>query len=211
MVQVKRWIRRGLVAGVFLSTVSFPLWSGALSGQEDRQAAEGEPDVEAVMQAYTRAAQPGQNHKLLEPIVGEWDAIAQFSMPGGEEITSKGKAVSEMVLGGRFVRQTYSGEMMGQPFKGISYTGFDTVNEKYQGIWMDEMSTGIFVSEGEASEDGRTFTFTGEGPDPLSGRNKPFKHVIVVDSNDKHFFDMYETGPAGEMVKLGRITYERTK
>lgn len=218
----KRWIRRGLVAGVFLGTVSFPLWSGAFSTQEGREGApegrpagqeapEGQQDMEAMMQAFAEAAEPGEEHALLATLVGEWAATAQFSMPGGEEMQSEGKSSNQMVMGGRFLLQNFTGEMMGQPFKGISYTGYDNLAEKYQGVWMDEMATGIWISEGEADENGKILTFTGEAMDPLTRQPMPFKHVLTIDGQNKHFFDLYQPGPDGEMMKMGRITYERVE
>lgn len=210
----KRWIRRGVVAGVFLGTVSFPLWSGAFSAQEGREAppegaGQGEQDMAAMMQAYAEAAKPGREHALLATLVGDWSATAQFSMPGGEVMQSKGRSINRMVMGGRFLQQDYSGDMMGQPFKGISITGFDNLAQKYQGIWLDEMATGIMVSEGVASEKGKVLTFTGEAMDPITRKPMPFKQVLTIDGQDKHYFDLYQPGPGGELMKMGRITYER--
>lgn len=213
----KRWIRRSMVAGVFLGTVSFPFWSGAFSTQEGGEGApEGqqaqpgdEADMEAMMHAFAEAAQPGEEHALLATLVGEWDATAQFSMPGGEVMRSKGRSSNQMVMGGRFLLQSYSGDMMGQPFKGISYTGYDNLAEKYQGIWLDEMATGIMVSKGEASEAGKLLTFTGEAMDPLTRKPMPFKQVLTLDGEDRYYFDMYQPGPGGELMKMGRVTYER--
>ena len=219
-----RCTRRTLVAVIFVGTATYPLWAGALSQatgtqeqpetpastQPSREAdGEAPAGMEEMMEAYAKAAMPGEPHEKLQQLAGNWKATAEFHMPDGQAMTSTGQSKAEMVLGGRFLREEYSGDMMGQPFKGVSFTGYDNVTGQYQSLWMDEMSTGMYYSTGTA--EGDTLTFTGEGPDPATGKMKPYKHVITLEGPDRHTLDMHEPGPDGQMTRTVRITYERVQ
>ena len=172
-----------------------------------------------MLKRYEEAAKPGKFHDYLKPLAGEFAATAEFVGPNGPE-TSQGYSKNAWVLGGRFLRQDFSGSMMGRQFHGISYTGYDNVAGKYQGVWMDEMATGMFVSEGEAGDDGRTITFTGESIDPAGagdaggGQVRVYRHVLRILDEDRYALEMYEPGAAaagGEMQRTVTITYTRAK
>ncbi len=76
---------------------------------------------------------------------------------------------------------------------------------------MDSMSSAMFVIEGEASEDGKTITMTGQAADPMTGDMKNFRHVMKLVSNDQYIYEMYEPGPDGEMTKSATLTYNRAE
>ena len=176
---------------------------------ETKQAAGEMAMDDEMMQAYLQAGQPGDMHEPLKHFVGEWDVEAEFDMDG-EMVKSQGKAVAETIYGGRFIRETFSGEMMGEQFEGQSIVGYDNVGRKYQSVWYDMMSTALYYAEGTVSADGKTMTFTGMGPDPLTGSMKPYLHVHKVESPDKHVFEMYDSGDDG-MKKSATMTYTRSK
>ena len=66
--------------------------------------------------------------QALEPLVGDWKVEVKIWMaPDAPPTVSKGTAKSTWALKGRFVQQEFSGEFMGKPFRGISFTGYDNV------------------------------------------------------------------------------------
>lgn len=212
---VRRWLRRGLVAFVFVAVASSPLWWNTGSFAQERtaeqQGREQPPSDEAmaeIMKKYQEAATPGKSHDLLKPLAGTFTVTAKFDSPQGT-ITSTGKASCEWVLDGRFLKQDFSGDMMGAPFTGIGYTGYDNSTKKYQATWMDSMSTAIFYMEGEADTAGKTLTLTGEGMDPATGQMKKYQHVWHLDNKDELTFEMFEAGAGGQMTKMATMTYRR--
>jgi hypothetical protein len=129
--------------------------------------------------------------------------------PDGPPIVNKGSAKVGWILGGRFVQEDFSGEFVGKPFHGIGTTGFDNVKKKYVGSWVDDMGTGMFISEGTADEQGKLFTFHGKMDDPMTGqKNKPVKFVIRILDPDKHTFEMHDL-TLGEKSKTMEMTYTR--
>lgn len=228
---MRTWTRRAIVAGVFLATATWPLWSGAISlavhqdrQQEPRKTPEGQQQAPAagrqapddaqlaeMMKRYEAAGKPGKFHDFLKPLEGEWNVAAETLGPDGSTTTSTGYSKNTWQMGNRFLRQEVSGNMMGRSFNALGFTGYDNVAGKYQSVWMDEMSSGMFYAEGEAGEDGKTITFTGEGTDPMSGQVKSYRHVVRIVDNDNHAFEMFEPGPQGEMTRTVTMTYKRVK
>jgi hypothetical protein len=62
------------------------------------------------MKAWMEYMTPGKVHENLAKGVGEWKSIIKFWMaPGTEPQISEGSAVSEMILGGRYLQSKHSG------------------------------------------------------------------------------------------------------
>ena len=212
---LRRWLRRGLVAFVFLAVASSPLWWNAggfaqegSAQQHGREQPPSDEQLAEMMRRYELAATPGKAHDLLSPLAGNFTVTAKFDSPDGV-ITSTGKATAEWILGGRFVRQNFSGDMMGQPFTGVGHTGYDNSRKLYQATWMDSMSTAIFYMEGQADASAKTLTLTGEGIDPAEGKMKKYQHVWHLDNADEIVFEMYELGAGDQKTKTATLTYSR--
>lgn len=209
------WLRRSLVAAVFVGAASFPLWGNlSLASSQDGSAKKttGMENVteEEMMRMMTEAAEPGEMHKLMaDHMAGSWKATAEFEGPGGEMMTSEGQSKAEMVMGGRHLKENFSGNMMGQPFQGMSITSYDNIGKKFQSIWIDEMSSSMMYAEGSCDEAGKVITFTGKGSDPMTGSDDAkFKYTITFESEDKHVMKMWQD-MNGEMVEMMTLTYER--
>ncbi|WP_428940521.1 DUF1579 domain-containing protein [Fontivita pretiosa] len=170
------------------------------------------PEQAAQMEAWMKLAVPGKEHEGLKPMAGTFDVELSFiPAPGAPAQVSKGTEKNEMVLGGRFLEGRFRGEMMGQPFEGIGYTGYDNLKKKYVSTWMDSMGTMILVQEGTADATGKVITFTSTMPDPVSGKEQTMRSVLTIVSNDRHTFDMYVPGPDGKEYKCMTNVYTRAK
>jgi hypothetical protein len=121
---------------------------------------------------------------------------------------SEGTCEQKMLLGGRFLQQEFTGDMMGSPFTGIGVTGYDNHTKKYVSTWMDSMSTAILVFEGTASADGKTIIQESHYDTPTKGPLKWRSVTKIVDDNTWSF-EMYETDKGGKEEKMMEITYTR--
>jgi hypothetical protein len=167
-------------------------------------------DQKAMMEAMMKAMTPGEPHKLLNNMVGTFDAkVSSWMQPGAPPMVSTGTSVNTWILGGRFVEQKFSGSFMGQPFNGLGYTGYDNVKKEDWGSWMDSMSTGVMVSTGSTSDNGKTWKFTASMPDPMTGKDAPMEERVTVTDKDHHMFEMWSPGPDGKMYKMMEISYTR--
>jgi hypothetical protein len=149
-------------------------------------------DQKAMMEAMMKAMTPGEPHKLLDNMVGTFDAkVSSWMQPGAPPMVSTGTSVNSWILGGRFVEQKFAGSFMGQPFNGIGYTGYDNVKKQYWGSWVDTMSTGVMMSTGSTSDNGKTWKFTASMPDPMTGKDAPMEERVTVTDKDHHLFEMW--------------------
>lgn len=169
-----------------------------------------DPKMEELMKKAEAACTPGAAHKLLEPLVGNWNAEVKMWMePDAPPTITKGAAKCTWTLKDRFVQQDFSGEFMGKPFRGISFTGYDNVRQKYRSVWIDDMSTTMVTSEGDADPEGKVITFGGTYACAMTGeKDKATRQIYRIVSREKHIFEMHD--PArGENSKTLEITYTR--
>jgi hypothetical protein len=179
-------------------------WAGhgdkAMSADEQRQ-----------MEAMMKMGQPGPEHEYLKALEGRWTAACKNRMsPDAPWEETKGVMTNRMVMGGRWLQQDYTGEMMGHPFTGMGYLGYDNMQKKYVATWMDTMCTGMMVCYGTADSAHKTYTFTGEMLDPMTGKMTKFKNILTMQGADKHSFQMICTGPDGKEFTCMEINYTKS-
>ena len=166
-------------------------------------------DPQAMMEVWKKMATPGEPHKLLAGLAGSWTTTTKEWMePGKPPTESTGTAEMKMLLGGRFLQQDFTGEMMGQPYTGMGITGYDNLRKKYVSIWLDTMSTGSFVMEGTGSADGKTITLKGQHAEP-GGGHMTHRAIWKIVDNNTQTFDMYGAHQGGKEMKEMEITYTR--
>jgi hypothetical protein len=170
-----------------------------------------EADMQAMMETYAKLARPSEPHKQLATLVGNWQTSTRAWVdPSQPPMESKGSCEYKMILSGRFLQATCTGEMMGNPFTGIGITGFDNHSKKYVETWMDSMGTSMYYMEGPAGPDPKVLTMEGSMDDPMEGPMKLRTVTKLVDTNT-HVFEMYGTGKNGKEMKMLEITYTRKK
>jgi hypothetical protein len=180
---------------------------------DQASAGAGGAETAAMMEAMMKAGTPGAEHKTLAAMTGKYDAEVTMKMaPDAPEMKSKGKETNEMILGGRYIKSDYAGDMMGMPFNGTSLSGYDNTKKKFVSVWADSMSTSLMVSEGTADASGKVITFTGECPCPTEGgKLKAFRQVMTITDADHHEMDMYSAGPDGKEFRGMHIAFTRAK
>ena len=162
------------------------------------------------MDIYAELATPGVPHKLLARMAGTWSMKGNCRMePGGDWIEHTGISEQRMVLGGRFLQQDFKGDMLGTPFTGIGYTGYDNHRGKYVSTWLDSFGTGIYHFEGTGSSDGSTITQTGGYDDPVRGPLTWRNVTRIVDDNTLEF-RMYTVDSGGYEDEMAVLVYTRT-
>jgi hypothetical protein len=167
---------------------------------------------EAMMAEWMKYAQPSEGHAKLKPTIGTFDAEMEMQMaPDAPAIKSKGKMVNEFIFDGRYLKGEYTGEFMGKPFKGLSYTAYDNLQKKYVGTWIDDMSTMLMVSEGQMDGSGKVLTMLAECPEPGQTEKKKVRQVLTIQDEDHHTYEAFQLGPDGKETKMMSIKYTRAK
>ncbi|HTY58029.1 MAG TPA: DUF1579 domain-containing protein [Bacteroidota bacterium] len=182
------------------------------NAQAKKKPAKAMPSEEEMMKRWEQAMTPGDTHKKLEAFVGSWDVEVKAWMKGPKEepTVSKGSAEYKMALGGRYLQQEVTGEMMGQPFNGIGYTGYDNFRKRLVSFWIDNMGTAMSMMEGKMDGEGKTLTLWGKMDEPATGeKDKKVKYVTRIVDKDKHVFEMYDIARFGEKQPVMVLTYTR--
>jgi len=185
--------------------------TATLAFADDRKASSA-AQQQAEMEAMMKAATPGDAHKKLSPMAGNWTVeVKMWAAPGALPVAGSGAAENSWTLDGRWLEQHFTGTFMGMPFTGVGYTGYDNIKKKYVGTWMDTMTTSMMVSSGKAEADGKSFTFSSTMDDPMTGKSSPIKEKVTVADDDHHMLEMWGAAPDGKMFKMMEINYTRKK
>jgi hypothetical protein len=179
-------------------------------------------EMQKMMKKMMELSQPGENHKRLDDLAGEWDVVMHMYMggPGTPPTESKGHSKVTWVLDGRFLHDEFEGEMkmpgpdgkpVSTPFKGMGMTGYDNYRNMYVGSWADNMGTQLLTMSGSYNPNTKELSMYGAMDEPtmnVSGRL--VRYVTRFISKDKHMFEMYDLHASPD-YKVMEITYTRKK
>ena len=101
---------------------------------------------------------------------------------------------------------------MGQPFEGISTTGYDNAKKVFTNTWIDNMGTGIMTMEGTWNDASKAISFKGKMICPANGLECDVRETYQIIDNDTHILSMY--GPdmkTGKEYKNMEIKFVRRK
>lgn len=168
-------------------------------------------DSAAMMKAWETYAAPGEPHKMLAMDNGNWDCESTMYMSANDPKPMKTKmtGTSKMILGGRYQQAQYTGNMMGQPFEGISTTGYNNASKQIESSWVDNMGTGIMHLKGNYDGTSKTMELKGECVDPMTGKNKPIRETFTVVDDNTRKMEMFDTDPSGKEYKSMEMTMTR--
>jgi len=187
------------------------LSGGALRAQENKPGDNPMGMTPEQMEAMQKAMAPGEMHKHLAKMAGDWTFTNKMWMaPGQPPVESTGTMHAETILGGRYVQSVWKGSFMGQPFEGRATEGYDNVSKQYVSSWVDNMGTGIMYSTGTCEDGGKKCTIVGNTSDPTTGGTTSMKSVLTWIDDNSFKNEMYTKDPAsGQEVKMMEIVAKR--
>ena len=183
--------------------------------------ATAQPSEAEMMKQMIELSKLNENHKLLADMAGTWTYTIKMWMnpdPTAKPTESKGTAVRKPMMDGRYFVMDVSGKMQfpgpegkmkDMTFKGMGIEGYDNVKKKFVGTWLDNMGTGIFMSEGDYDPTTKTFTYNSE-MEPIPGMKTKVREVIKIVDKDHQTLEWYEDR-AGQEAKTMEINYTRAK
>ncbi len=167
--------------------------------------AQSQDDMKAMMAYMT----PGDVHQMMAKSAGTWTGAITFWMqPDAPPMNMTGESKVEMILGGRYLQEKNTGNMMGMPFEGIGTTGYDNAKKIFVNSWIDNMGTGMMYLEGTWDASSKSINFTGKEVDPASGKDMPVREVLQFIDDNTHVLTMYTTAN-GKEFKSMEIKYTR--
>ena len=175
--------------------------------------AEDKANEKNLFQQYVeKFGPPGPEHKLLEPLIGTWNAkIKTWTDPTQPPQVSDGALVRKSILGGRFVQEDFDGVLMDRPFQGIGTMGYDRAKKKFVCSWIDSASTAIHVSQGTYDEAAKTWTFKHEDTCPITGKQVKMRDTVRIVNADEQQIEMYRQLGDDKEMKAMEIALTRKK
>lgn len=98
---------------------------------------------------------------------------------------------------------------MGKPVDGIGYIGYDKVLKRYSSVWLDSLSTGMYVEKGSVDRSGKVFEFAGQYADPFTGKLKNSRSIMRLVSDQQYLVQMFDRTSDGREYKSVEISYRR--
>lgn len=141
---------------------------------------QGQTKLEADMVSL---GQPGPEHERLAAMAGTWDLEQRMFMPGSDTPqVVRGEVVSEMVLGGRFLR--IHTEVAGFS-ESIGFLGFDRRHGEFTTVGFDTLGTYWVTGAGPYDPERDALVLYGEDEDPIAGLTQRYEFVISQPSADE--------------------------
>jgi hypothetical protein len=172
------------------------------------------PSKEDMMKKFQEYSTPGEQHKKLAELAGEYTYTSKmWEAEGAKPMESKGTATFAMVLGGHFLQQNFKGQFMGQNFEGMGMIGYNNVKKQYETTWFDSMATGAMHFTGAYDAKKKTFASSGKETCPLTeSHERDVRDELKTIDKNTMVYTMYSAFPgATKMAKTMEVTYKRVK
>jgi hypothetical protein len=214
---MRNWKCVGAITAI-LTAVTLPLLGQDKESKEGGvKAGDKKPSESEMMAMMMEMAKTGENHKHLQELAGTWSyKIKWWMSPEAPPNVSSGTMVAKPVMDGRYVISEHSGKMQmpgadGKPmdmeFKGMSVEGYDNAKKKFVASWIDNMGTGIMMSEGTYDAATKTLTYLAEF-EPMPGMKTKMRQVVKTVDKDHRTMEFFEDR-GGQDVKTMEMSYER--
>ena len=204
-------LKHTVLIGAALACTGF--FGGALVAQDhkghDHGDMQGGMDPEAMMQQYLEMSKPDEHHAKMAAMAGKWNqTIKHWMDPSAPPEISQGTYIIKPIMGGRYMEESATSEMMGMPFEGKAISGYDKVAKKYFSVWIDNFGTGVMMMTGDYNSKGQ-LVLEGEFSDPMSPSGTSWmREVLTSQGADRSMMEMYGKMD-GEIVKMMEITGTR--
>jgi hypothetical protein len=163
---------------------------------------------------------PNEGHRALQPLIGRWRVTKTSSFPA---ISSNGPvssadltATREWLADGRFIRETVTGTMAGQPYFRTGLLGYSTMDRRYEWVTVDALNANMMIYQGRPGSGAALPTdvagaFTDQGlmGESTVGRVVRQRTRITIDGPDRNVLQLFVTPPGGRERLVDEMLYVR--
>jgi hypothetical protein len=151
-------------------------------------------------------AEPQQEHRWLEQLLGEWTVTSDMMPEPGAAWTERVRS-----LHGLWVVAEGEGEMPGGGAATTIMTlGYDPRRQCYVGTWIGSMMTHMWVYEGHLDAGGKVLTLDCEGEDfEQPGRTARYQDIITIRSPDHRLLTARMLTADGSWKQIMQAEYRR--
>jgi hypothetical protein len=167
---------------------------------------------EALDKTKAEAMVPGEQHKHMAAMAGDWTYTGKMWMdPSAPPLETSGNATMTVIMEGRFLKQELKGQFQGVEFQGFGLVGYNNLTKQLQSAWVDNMGTAMLIMTGTCDADGKVFISFGEYKDPTKSEIQKIKAVSTIVGPDDLLDEMFLLLPDGKEIKTMELIYKRTK
>ena len=158
-------------------------------------------------------AQPQQEHRWLNRLVGEWTFESECSMGPGQPPSKFHGAESVRSLGGLWFVCESHGDMPGGGTCHNEMTlGYDPFRKRFVGTFIGSMMTNMWVYDGGLDAAATVLTLDTEGPSFVAeGKTAKYKDIIEFKSDDQRTLSSQCLGEDGQWHGFMTAHYRRKK
>jgi len=151
-----------------------------------------------------------EHHEALEVLEGDWQVRVRVFDPSLDDgIVMEGEVEREWVLDGMWLREHLVAENDQFRYESVSFIGYSPIDQVYQIVSFDSVSTGVFIDEGHLNEDTGEMLSIGSFRDDATGALVHTRTRFDISDSNRHRFVMYELGADGDERTAVEGVYER--
>jgi len=173
--------------------------------------------------AMVRNGLPGEMHKRLDALAGEWDVEKTIYIAGGtpdKPLIAKGLVCSRIWIaetGNRHMVDVTQGTLGGNPYYRLGVLSYSTMDKRYEWNTVDALNTMMMTYKGApgSATVGGDIVMTGEFTDqgvlgkPYIGKTIGQRTTIRIDAPERHVVELYFTAPGEKERLVDRSIYTR--
>ncbi len=161
---------------------------------------------------WTKYMMPGDIHKKLEQYIGNFEMEITMNMAEGvDPVIIKVYSVHKMILGGRFLEMTQSGDMMGMPYHSITTMGFNNSDNNYSLTTITNMGTGTLYVSGLQEKGTQSVQLQGKLSNPINGQSIAIRQAVHFIDADNMLIENFDKESGSEEKKTVAYRYTRIK
>lgn len=179
--------------------------------------------VDQAVPDWVRRGMPSAGHAALAPLVGSWSVELKIygtigRSPDLTPIVSNDIRTARMwVADGQYIEDTTEGTVDGQPYWRRGWLGYSNLDRRYEWVTIAPRVP-MMIYLGKPGSGARTpievtgvFTDQGVVNEKTVGKLVVQRTVILIETNDRHVFELYFTPPRGKEQLAMRMVYTRVK
>ena len=156
---------------------------------------------------------PNANHEFLKSLVGSWKGDVKYWMDSkADSSESEGRSDNRMIMGGRFLEENFSSNLMGQFYEGRGVYGYDGMHKEFTGIWFDSTSTSVMISSAHYNPSTKIFTEVGNISNLFSEEYyRSYKAVTALIDEGHYSYELFLKDQDGREYKSMSIIFTRLR
>jgi hypothetical protein len=169
--------------------------------------------TETTQQEVSFQAEPREQHRWLQKLVGDWSVEFESAMEPGKPPSKTTGTERVRSLGDLWVIGEGKGEMPdGGPGLSVITLGYEPQTQRFVGTWIGSMMTYLWVYDGELDGAKRTLSLYSEGPSMTGdGSMTRYRETIEFKSDDHRVFTSNVRGDDGDWKPFMTAQYRRKR